>query len=106
MQVAIEEVAQEAVHSLEADGLVRCHPPAPANRTKTGRLAARQIEASQFCRAKECESGEGRPDSLPQDRSAQRILLLPNALYWPMRGCVSPPVLPTKRERGGASCRP
>src|SRR5271165_5444908 len=47
MQIAIEEVAQEAVHSLEADGLVRCHRLLPRIRDD-GRLAARQIEAGRF----------------------------------------------------------
>src|SRR5271165_3201617 len=87
MQIAIEEVAQEAVHSLEADGLVRCHRMLPRIRDD-GRLAARQIEASRFCRAQECESGQGHPDSFPQTRPAQRILLLRGALNLPMRGCM------------------
>jgi hypothetical protein len=32
MHVAVEEIIQKAVHAIEADGLVRCHSPAPANR--------------------------------------------------------------------------
>src|SRR5271157_4088010 len=87
MQVAVEEVTQEAVHSLEADDLVRRHPLLPRIRDE-GRLAARHIEASRFCRAQECESGQGLPDSLQQLRPAQRILLLRGVVNLPMRGCV------------------
>src|SRR5208337_2490091 len=91
MQVAVEEVTQEAVHSLEADDLVRRHPLLPRIRDE-GRLAARHIEASRFCRAQECESGQGHPDSLQQLRPAQRILLLRGVVNLPMRGCVSPEI--------------